>query len=165
MNLFRLDGDMALVTGAASGIGQRIAVGLAEAGADVACFDLPDSPGLDITVARIAALGRRALPVTGTVTDEADLAAAVAAAEAALGPLALAVNSAGIANAEPAETLGRDQWQTLYDVNVTGLFLSCQAEARAMIPHKRGAIVNIASMSGSPIADCARRTTTLPRRP
>ena len=149
MTLFRLDGDVALVTGAGSGIGQRIAVGLAEAGADVACFDLPASAGLEETVARIAGLGRRALRLTGTVTQEADLAAAVAEAAATLGPLTLAVNSAGVANAEPAETLGREQWQALYDVNVTGLFLSCQAAARAMIPHKRGAIVNIASMSGS----------------
>ena len=146
-NLFSLGGEVALVTGAGSGIGQRLAVGLAEAGADVACFDLPASPGLDETLARIEALGRRAVGARGDVTSAADLAQAVAAAEA-LGSLSVALNCAGIANAAPAEEMGQAQWQRMYDVNVTGIFLSCQAEARVMLPRRRGAIVNIASMSG-----------------
>ena len=61
MDLFRLDGQVAFVTGAGSGIGQRLAIGLAEAGADVACFDLPASQSLPQTIARIETLGRRAL--------------------------------------------------------------------------------------------------------
>lgn len=146
-DLFTLQGEVALVTGAGSGIGQRLAVGLAEAGADVACFDLASSTGLDDTVARIAALGRRAVAVRGDVTALEDLARAVDAAEA-LGPLSIGLNCAGIANAAPAEEMGQAQWQRMYDVNVTGIFLSCQAEARAMLPRRRGAIVNIASMSG-----------------
>jgi NAD(P)-dependent dehydrogenase (short-subunit alcohol dehydrogenase family) len=146
-DLFSLAGEVALVTGAGSGIGQRLAVGLAEAGADVACFDLERSPGLDETVARIAALGRNAVAARGDVTKAADLAQAVALAES-LGPLSVALNCAGIANAAPAEEMGSEQWQRMYDVNVTGIFLSCQAEARVMLTRKRGAIVNIASMSG-----------------
>jgi NAD(P)-dependent dehydrogenase (short-subunit alcohol dehydrogenase family) len=54
-----------------------------------------------------------------------------------------------VANAEPAETLSLEAWQKLYDVNVSGVFLSCQAEAAVMLPRARGAIINIASMSGS----------------
>jgi NAD(P)-dependent dehydrogenase (short-subunit alcohol dehydrogenase family) len=145
--LFSLNGEVALVTGAGSGIGQRLAVGLAESGADVACFDLPTSPGLEDTVSRITAFGRRAVIARGDVTNAADLAQAVAAAET-LGALSVALNCAGIANAAPAEEMGQAQWQRMYDVNVTGIFLSCQAEARVMLPRRRGAIVNIASMSG-----------------
>jgi NAD(P)-dependent dehydrogenase (short-subunit alcohol dehydrogenase family) len=149
MNLFDLSGDIAFVTGAGSGIGQRIAVGLAEAGADVACFDLPASPGLQDTAARITALGRRALLLHGDVTQAADLDAAIAALERDLGALSIALNCAGIANAAPAEEMPFAQWQRVQSVNLDGVFLSCQAEARVMLPRRRGVIVNIASMSGS----------------
>lgn len=149
MELFSLGKQVALVTGAGSGIGQRLAIGLAEAGADVACFDLPDSPGIAGTLDAIKGHGRRAVALAGTVTEADDLARAVAGTEAALGPLSLAVNCAGIANAAPAEAMPLAQWQRMLDINLTGVFLSCQAEARVMLPRRRGAIVNIASMSGS----------------
>jgi NAD(P)-dependent dehydrogenase (short-subunit alcohol dehydrogenase family) len=150
VKIFRLDDQIAFVTGAGSGIGQRIAIGLAEAGADVALFDLAVAePGLADTAGRIQALGRRALPLTGDVTKAADLSAAVGAAEAQLGPLEVAVNCAGIANAMAAEEMAEAQWQRMLDVNLTGVFFSAQAEAQAMLPRKRGSIINIASMSGS----------------
>ncbi len=149
MDLFRLTGDVAFVTGAASGIGQRIAIGLAEAGADVACFDLPGSAGLATTAERIRTLGRRALTLEGDVTAGHTITAAVAATERDLGALSVAVNAAGIANATAAEDMPIDQWQRLMKINVDGVFLSCQAQARVMLPRRRGSIVNIASMSGS----------------
>ena len=145
---FRLDRQTAFVTGAASGIGRAIAVGIAESGADVACFDLP-GPGLDKVCSQIRAAGVEALPHAGDVTDASSLAAAVERTQSTLGPLTLAVNSAGIANAAPAETMDRDQWQRVIDINVTGVFLSCQAEANAMLANGGGSIVNIASMSGT----------------
>ncbi|HZA73536.1 MAG TPA: SDR family oxidoreductase [Propionibacteriaceae bacterium] len=145
---FRLDNQAALVTGAASGIGRGVAVGLAEAGADVVCVDLP-GPGLDDVVGEIRKRQRKALALPADVTDAASLAGVVQRTEAELGPLTLAVNSAGIANAAPAEEMDLVQWQRVIDVNLTGVFLSCQAEARAMLGHGRGAIVNIASMSGT----------------
>ncbi len=148
---FGLDGRVALVTGAGSGIGRGIALGIAASGAAVACFDLP-GPGLDETCAQIVAAAgtpARALAVAGDVTDLASLTAGVEAAQDRLGPLTLAVNSAGIANAAPAEEMSLVQWQRVVDVDYTGVFLSCQAEARAMFDHGRGSIVNIASMSGS----------------
>ena len=148
MNLFSLEGKTAFVTGAGSGIGQRIALGLAEAGASVGCFDLPSSKGLAATVERIKGLGRNALALTGAVTRAADLQGAIDGVEGGLGPLAVALNCAGIANAAPAEALPLAQWQRMLDVNLTGIFLSCQAEARVMLPRKAGSIVNIASMSG-----------------
>ena len=149
MRLFDLGGQTAFVTGAGSGIGQAIAVGLAEAGANVACFDLPGSRDLAGTVKRIQAHGRRALALEGSVTSAADLEAAVARTEVELGPLSLAVNSAGIANAQAAEELELERWQRMLDINLTGVMLSCQAQARVMLPRGKGAIVNIASMSGS----------------
>lgn len=149
MRLFDLGGQTAFVTGAGSGIGQAIAVGLAEAGANVACFDLPGSRDLAGTVERIQAHGRRALALEGSVTSATDLEAAVARTEAELGPLSLAVNSAGIANAQAAEELELERWQRILDINLTGVMLSCQAQARVMLPRGKGAIVNIASMSGS----------------
>ncbi|RMV22051.1 Short chain dehydrogenase [Pseudomonas savastanoi] len=61
----------------------------------------------------------------------------------------MAVNCAGIANAQAAEDLELQRWQTMLDINLTGIFLSCQAQAAVMLPRGKGAIVNIASMSGS----------------
>ena len=149
MNRFSLSDEAAFVTGAGSGIGQAIAIGLAEAGAHVALFDLPGSKGLDDTVKAIADKGRRAIKTTGDVADAGAMEAAVKAAEHELGPLAFAANCAGIANARPAEDMPLDQWRRMIDVNLTGVFLSCQAEGRVMLPRGRGAIVNIASMSGT----------------
>jgi len=119
------------------------------AGADVACLDLPGSAGLGETLERIGALGRRGLRLEGDVTQAADLQRAVARCEAGLGPLSVALNCAGIANATAAEDMPEAQWQRMLSVNLNGVFLSCQAQARVMLPRRRGAIVNIASMSGS----------------
>ena len=146
--LFDLSGQVAVVTGAGSGIGQRIAMGLAQCGADVALIDRRTDDGLARTAAFIAAAGRRSISVAADVTDGRALDEAVARTEAELGPLTLALNAAGIANANPAEAMEEDQYQTLMDINLKGVFLSCRAEARAMLAHGRGSIVNIASMSG-----------------
>jgi NAD(P)-dependent dehydrogenase (short-subunit alcohol dehydrogenase family) len=149
MNLFSLEGKIAFVTGAGSGIGQRIAVGLAEAGASIGCFDLASSSGLNETAKQIEGLGCRALALTGDVTQADDLSAAIAALEDRLGALSVAVNCAGIANAAAATEMPQAQWQRMLDINLTGIFLSCQAEGRVMVPRKEGSIVNIASMSGT----------------
>jgi NAD(P)-dependent dehydrogenase (short-subunit alcohol dehydrogenase family) len=150
VDLFDLQGGVALVTGAGSGIGQRIAIGLAEAGADVACFDLPQqAQGLEATGERIRSLGRRALVQTGDVTQASDLARTVLEVEKQLGALTIGMNCAGIANAAPAVEMPYDQWRKVHAINVDGVFLSCQAQARVMLPRRKGAIVNIASMSGS----------------
>ncbi|MDO8107182.1 SDR family oxidoreductase [Isoptericola sp. b441] len=145
---FRLDGDVALVTGGASGIGQAIALGIAEAGGKVAVADLANAD-FESTLGQIASIGGSAIAVPVDVTDKAQLVAAVEKTEAELGALTLAVNSAGIANAAPALEMSQEQWQQVYDVDVTGVFLSCQVEGAAMLRHGRGSIVNIASMSGT----------------
>ena len=147
-NLFFLEGQVALVTGAGSGIGQRIAQGLAQVGANVACLDCRKDEGLQETAALIEEAGQKALVVQADVTDKTNLMEAVQQTEQELGPLSIAVNAAGIANANPAEKMEISQWQRMIDTNLTGLFLSCQAEGNAMLQHGQGAIVNIASMSG-----------------
>ncbi len=149
MKLFDLHGKVAIVTGAGSGIGQAIAIGLAEAGADVACFGHSSNGGLDEAAGKIRALGRKALALQGTVTSAADLSNAIDVIEKELGALTIAVNNAGIGAGGKAETLEQESWQRVYDINVTGVFLSCQAEARVMLPRKKGSIINIASISGS----------------
>lgn len=147
--LFDLSGRVAMVTGAGSGIGQRIALGLAQCGADVALLDRRTDGGLTETAKAIAGTGRRTLQIAADVTSGDALAEAVAQTETELGSLNLAVNAAGIANANPCEEMGEEQYQTLMDINLKGVWLSCRAEARAMLAHgKGGSIVNIASMSG-----------------
>lgn len=147
--LFDLSGRVALVTGGGSGIGQAIAQGLAQCGARVACLDRREDGGLDDTVKAIVDDGGEALAIVADVTRRAELDEAVARTEKALGPLGIAVNAAGIANANPAEDMDEAQYQTLMDINMKGVFFSCQAEARAMFKHGKGSIVNIGSMSGS----------------
>lgn len=144
---FELEGS-ALVTGGASGIGRAIATAAAEYGASVGLVDLP-SADFAGAIASIEAAGGRAIAVPADVTDAESMAAAVATIQSECGPLAFAVNAAGIANAAPAEEMDLSMWQRLYDVDVTGVFLSCQAEARAMLENGAGSIVNIASMSGT----------------
>lgn len=146
--LFDLAGEVAVVTGAGSGIGQRIAIGLAQCGAKVALLDRRTDDGLAQTAASIAAAGGTSLQIAADVTSGQALNDAVALTEAELGPLTLAVNAAGIANANPAEEMDESQFQTMMDINLKGVFLSCQAESRAMLRNGRGSIVNIASMSG-----------------
>ena len=147
--LFNLSGRVALVTGAGSGIGQRIAIGLAQCGADVALLDRREDDGLHDTVVAIAALGRESIKIQADVTSGEALTKAVAQTEKDLGPLRLALNAAGIANAEACEDMSEEQYQSLMDINMKGVWLSCQAEARAMLAHgQSGSIVNIASMSG-----------------
>lgn len=145
---FGLRDEVALVTGASSGIGQAIALALARAGVAVGC----GARSLDragVTAGLIEEAGGRALALRWDVTDPADATRAVAAVEEAFGPLSLAVNNAGIGAGTPALDITPAQWKDVYDTNVNGLFYSCQAEARAMRRHGGGAIVNIASISAT----------------
>ncbi len=146
--LFDLSGEVAFVTGAGSGIGQRIAIGMAQCGADVACLDRREDGGLSDTVDIIQATGQKALALTADVTSLSALKEAVARTQSELGALSIALNAAGIANANPAEDMDEDQYQSLMDINLKGVFLSCQTEANAMLKHGRGSIINIGSMSG-----------------
>ena len=147
-NRFDLTNRVALITGGASGIGQAIAFAVAAHGAHVAILDLPSAdptPTLDA----LAEYGVKTTFVAASVESPEQLQSAVDHTERELGPLSLAVNAAGIANACPAESMPLDQWNRVYSVDVTGVFLSCQAEANAMLRNGSGAIVNISSMSAT----------------
>lgn len=146
--LFNLDERVAFVTGAGSGIGQTIAYALASAGARVVCFDLREDGGLSETVKNIESIGGQASLYTGDVRQLDDLRAAVALAKTNYGRLDIAVNAAGIANASPALEMESEQWQRVIDINLTGVWNSCKAEAELMLESGGGSIINIASMSG-----------------
>ncbi len=145
---FGLDGRVALVTGASKGIGRGLAVGLAQAGADVAALGR-DEAELRETVAAVQTQGRRAIAIVCDVRDSAGLSAAVERTERELGPLTLAVNNAGVAGSAAALTMPDTEWDRVMDTNLTGVFRCCRAEAAAMARNGGGAIVNIASISGS----------------
>jgi NAD(P)-dependent dehydrogenase (short-subunit alcohol dehydrogenase family) len=148
MSGFDLTGRVALITGGASGIGQAIAFAVAEHGADVAILDLPGADA-SATLDGLGERGVRGVFTPASVESAEQLRDAVARTESELGPLTLAVNAAGIANACPAEDMPLEQWQRVYAIDATGVFLSCQAEANAMLRNGSGSIVNISSMSGT----------------
>lgn len=145
---FTLENRTAVVTGASSGIGRAVAIAIAELGAAVGCVDLAGSDLLGVT-AEIKNSGGRASYFAADVTQAQQMINAVASIEKELGAISLAVNAAGIANAAPAEDMPLTQWQRVLDVDLTGVFLSCQAEGNAMLRNGGGSIVNIASMSAT----------------
>lgn len=136
-----------MVTGGASGIGQAIAIAIAQMGGDVAVVDLPHCD-VSATLRAIEGEGRRAVFIAADVTVEGQMDEAVSRTETHLGKLSMAVNSAGIADAVPATEMTKEQFERLFHVNVTGVFLSSQAQGRAMIRNGGGSIVNLASISG-----------------
>jgi len=148
-DLFDLSGQVAVVTGAGSGLGVVFAEALAEAGADVVCADL-NVASAGQTADRIERLDRRALAVAVDVTDEAAVDHLVGEAVRRLGRLDVMVNNAGIAAAGPPEELSLADWQRVVSVNLTGVFLGARAAARAMLQAgTAGRIINIASILGA----------------
>ncbi len=144
---FRLDGRVALVVGAGGGLGRAMAQGLAEAGARVAAADL-DAAGARAAATAIGAAGGRAEPFVADVTSADAVERLVGEVEDRLGPLDVLVNSAGITVRGPAAEFAGADWDRIIAVNLTGVFLACQAAGRRMLGRGRGSIVNIASIAG-----------------
>ena len=144
-DLFRLDGRIAIVTGASSGLGVAFARGLAEAGADlVLCARRADRLGE--TKAMVEALGRRALTVPTDVADPAACQASVDAAMAEYGHVDVLVNNAGVGTAVPATKETPEQFRGVIDVNLNGCYWMAQACGRVMRPGS--SIINISSILG-----------------
>jgi NAD(P)-dependent dehydrogenase (short-subunit alcohol dehydrogenase family) len=144
---FRLDGQVALVTGAARGLGRAIALALADAGADVA-LGLRRADSAPDLAAEIEALGRQALPVAMDVTELDQITAAVDAVVARFGRLDILVNNAGLGPPNPAEQVTEADFDLTIDVNVKGVFFASQAAGRVMIGQGYGRIVSLSSQAG-----------------
>jgi 2-deoxy-D-gluconate 3-dehydrogenase len=142
---FKLDGKVALVTGAGRGLGQAMAVGLAEAGADVAGLDIIS---LEETQAEVEALGRRFLPVTFNLRDAtvAQLNEMVGQVVQELGRLDILVNNAGIIRRAPALEFSEEYWDDVIQINLRALFFLSQAAGKVMAQQGSGKIINVASM-------------------
>lgn len=142
------DGEVALVTGAGGGIGAATAVLFAAEGARVVVVDI-DAAGAEATAARIEAAGGEAVARAADVTDESQVAAAVADAVDRWGRLDCAHNNAGTSGQPSAFTdLSLDDWNRVVALNLTGVFLCMKHELRVMAPAGRGAIVNTSSGAG-----------------
>jgi NAD(P)-dependent dehydrogenase (short-subunit alcohol dehydrogenase family) len=146
LDRFRLDGKVAIVTGASSGLGAAFALGLAEAGADVAiCARRVER--LEETAARVRELGRRCLAVPADVARPEDCTRVVEETVRALGRVDVLVNNAGVGTAVPATRETPEQFRRVIDVNLNGSYWMAQACGRAM--QDGGSIVNIGSVLGS----------------
>ncbi|WP_426261898.1 SDR family NAD(P)-dependent oxidoreductase, partial [Sphingomonas sp. DC1100-1] len=143
MNPFDLSGRVAVVTGANTGIGQAIAIALAQAGADVALVGR--TPAED-TAQAIRDLGRRALIVSADLSSIEPVQRIVDETVVGLGGLDILVNNAGIIRRADAVDFTEADWDAVVDTNLKSVFFLCQASGRHMIAKGRGRIINIASM-------------------
>jgi len=144
----RLDGKVAFVTGASSGLGARFAEVLARSGARVA-LAARRTERLNELADRIAAFDGRAFPVRCDVTDLESIRAAFEAAETELGPISILVNNSGVNTQRRALDVTEADFDFMFDTNVKGAFFVAQEAARRMVRHGlEGRIVNIASVAG-----------------
>ena len=155
-----LHGKLALVTGAARGLGRAVAVALADAGCDVAVSDIArDADGatpytlasgddLAETARAVAQRGRRSAAITADVTSAADVGRMMAETERRLGGLDILIANAGIIAAGPVAAMDEAQWDRIFAVNVKGVFLSARAAIPLLGKRGGGRIVTIASVAG-----------------
>jgi NAD(P)-dependent dehydrogenase (short-subunit alcohol dehydrogenase family) len=147
-NLFSLANQVALVTGASSGLGRHFAMTLARAGAKVA-IGARRTDKLEDLAREIAAIDARALPVSLDVTDLESVSAAVGAMETELGPVTVLINNAGIATTSTFIDQTDAQWRSILDTNLDGARRVAHAVAKRMVEHGQGgSIINIASILG-----------------
>jgi NAD(P)-dependent dehydrogenase (short-subunit alcohol dehydrogenase family) len=147
LDLFRLDGRVAIVTGGGGALGSAMASGLASAGAKIVIAD-QNLEAAEAAVGRITAAGGEAFAVQGDVTEQATAEATVQRALERWDRLDILINSAGLGARGAAAEYERERWDHVLNVNLTGTFLFCQAAGRAMLERGSGSIVNIASIAG-----------------
>lgn len=142
---FSLEGKRALVTGASRGLGQAVAVALAEAGADVVCASSRRS-GTDDTAAFVHAAGREAWQVEADLADRAAVLAMADEAEQLAGPIDILVNNGGTIRRHPAAGHPLEDWDLVLRTNLDSVFLLSQRFGRGMVERGAGKIVNVASL-------------------
>jgi 2-deoxy-D-gluconate 3-dehydrogenase len=144
MDLFRIDGQVAIVTGASRGLGRAMAVALAEAGADVGVVARGD---LDEVQSEVKRAGRRSVAVTADLADRSAPAAIMDAVLTTFGRADILVNNAGIIRRAPAIEYSDEDWDAVIEVNLRSVFALSRAFAQSLVARKSpGRIVNIASM-------------------
>ena len=144
LDRFKLEGKVALVTGAAAGLGQAIAVALAEAGADVACHGNSRSP--QATCEAISQIGRKAFAVAGDLAKKETPNDLIEATIEKFGRIDILVNNAGTIRRAPAVAYAEEDWATVIEVNLSAVFRLSQAAGRVMLRQGGGKIINIASL-------------------
>lgn len=146
-NLFDLTDRVALVTGGGRGIGREITRTLAQAGAHIAVAEFDAAMGED-AAAELQGMGRQSIAVKTDVRDPENVEAMVRKVLEKFQHVDILVNNAGIAVNTPAEDTPIAEWQNVLNVNLNGVFYCCRAVGKYMLARQKGAIVNIASMSG-----------------
>jgi len=144
---FRLDGQVALVTGGGQGIGRSLAIGLGEAGCKVAIADMQLEKAESVA-AELQEKGIPSMAIKVDVSKKEDVEAMVASVLKNFGDLHIACNNAGIVFHSASEDTSETEWKKTMAVNLDGVFYCCQAEAKHMLTKGYGKIINTASMSG-----------------
>ena len=145
-NMFSLEGHIALVTGSAQGLGNRIARGMLDAGAKVVLSDISQA-ALDKAVAELKEEGHDAAAFAFDISNEEQVEKAVAQIEEQVGPIDILVNNAGIHKRDLLINMPVENWRKVIDVNLTGAFITGRAVARGMISRRYGKIINISSIN------------------
>ncbi|NSW75779.1 MAG: glucose 1-dehydrogenase [Candidatus Atribacteria bacterium] len=146
-NLFDLHGEVAIVTGGAQGLGKEMGLALAEAGASVVVADMNLEKARDVAQ-EIEKLGVQSLAVQVDVTQKDQVEAMVQKTIDVFGKIDILVASAGVGQWVKSEEMSLEDWNRVISINLTGLFLCCQAVGREMIKRRKGSIITISSMSG-----------------
>lgn len=157
LDRFRLEGSVALITGAGQGIGRGYAHALGEAGAAVAVVDL-DGDLASQVADELACKSINALAIGADVTVEEDIQRMVDTVLERWGRLTIGVNNAGMADWTAAEDVSEENWDMINDLNLKGVFRCAQAEARVMLEAGYGKIINTASMSASVVNTPQKQT-------
>jgi len=144
-NIFSLTGKTALVTGASRGLGQAIAIGLAQAGADVICCS-SRTGGVDETADLVRETGQKAYTLAADLSDPEAVKNLVEQAYHLVPNIDVLVNNGGTIARHPAVDFPLDEWNKVIDVNLNAAFLLCQLVGKKMVDNKQGKIINIASM-------------------